>query len=65
MQQMHVTITDDRWPKLTIVIKRDTDRGPVVSQESFQYDGAYNVFEAALHNHLRPMVEEIIKRRKR
>lgn len=65
MQQMHVTITDDRWPKLTIIIRRETDSGPVVFQESFQYDGAYTQFEAALHNQLRPMVEQIIKRRKR
>jgi hypothetical protein len=63
---MNITITDDKWPKLTMVVNRETVTGDkFVSTDSYQYDLSYTNFEGILHNHLRPMVEELIKRRKR
>ena len=62
---LEVTILDDKWPKLRIVCRRQTSTGETsVTTLEQLYDGAYVMFEAALHNHLRPMVDELIQRRK-
>ncbi len=64
MVKLEVTIDDRLWPKLSMVAKRvNLDGSPVVLTQSILYDQAYNKFEGDLHNMLRPMVEQLIKRR--
>lgn len=64
MVRLEVAIDDQRWPQLKLVLTRtDLDGQKHVLTNTRQYDGAYNQFENDLHNHLRPMVEQLIKRR--
>lgn len=64
MKKMTVTITDDKWPRLTMVVLRESNEGQVARTDHFMYDGAYNVFEGILHDNLRKLVEEVIRKRK-
>lgn len=60
------SIDDTIWPKLQMSGTRITTIGErVVFTEKQQYDLAYGAFENALHNQLRPAVEEIVKRHQR
>jgi hypothetical protein len=62
---LEVSLMDDKWPKLRIVCRRQTSTGETtITTLDALYDGAYVMFEAQLQNHLRPMVEELIRRRK-
>lgn len=64
MVRMEVAIDDQLWPKLKILITRTGLTGEKSSfSRQFQYDGAYSQFENDLHNHLRPMIDELVKRR--
>jgi hypothetical protein len=66
MAEINITINDSKWPKLTMIVHRRSETGvPTVTTDSYTYDNAYTQFEGILHNHLRPAVEEVIKRRKR
>jgi hypothetical protein len=60
------SIDDTMWPKLSMSGTRITTRGERIAfNEKQQYDLAYGAFENALHNQLRPAVEEVIKRHDR
>jgi hypothetical protein len=64
MVRMEVTIDDRQWPKLSLLINRTGLSGQrTVHTRQFQYDGAYSQFENDLHNQLRPMIDELVKRR--
>jgi hypothetical protein len=64
MVRLEVSIDDTLWPQLKIVLLRTNLDGTKVSFiRKFQYDGAYSQFENDLHNHLRPMVEQLTSRR--
>lgn len=66
MVRMTITIDDSRWPKLRMILNREMmNQPPIVSIDDRQYDLAYDGFEGIIHNHLRPMVEELIQRKKR
>jgi hypothetical protein len=57
------SIDDTMWPKLSLSGTRITTTGERVAfNEKQQYDLAYGAFENAIHNQLRPAVEEIIRR---
>jgi hypothetical protein len=65
MLSMTVTVHDQRWPLVTITVTRESwERGRVVQQQSIQYDISYGKAEEMVHNQLRPLVEEIVKRHK-
>lgn len=65
MLKMTVTIDDQKWPRLTMIVVRETTgQGQVARTDHFMYDGAYNVFEGIIHGQLRPLVEDVIKTRK-
>ena len=65
MLNMNVSINTDRWPLVTVVVTHDSFvRGKVVSTQQVQYDVAYSKAEEMVHNALRPMVTELINRRK-
>lgn len=55
-----ITITDDRWPRLTLVI----NRGGKVRTETHPYDIAASQFEPAVKDTLRLQVEEVINSHK-
>lgn len=63
MVKLEVTIDDSKWPKLTIVAVSQLASGPKTTKLDWLYDTSYSQFENTLHNHLRPMVEEVVKRR--
>lgn len=64
MVRIEIAIDDQQWPKLKMVINRtDVDGQRVALTNSRQYDQAYNQFENDVHNHLRPAVDQLIKRR--
>lgn len=64
MVKLDVAIDDRLWPKLTIVITRtDLNGRKHVQTRTHIYDSAYTQFENDLHNHLRPMVDQLISRR--
>lgn len=66
MVKLEVTIDDQQWPKLKMVgVRTALDGGKSTSTEIILHDQAYNKFEGELHNLLRPMVSELINRRKR
>jgi hypothetical protein len=57
------SIDDTLWPKLSLSGTRFGTTGERTAfSEKQQYDLAYGAFENALHNQLRPAVEEINKR---
>lgn len=59
------TISDARWPQLTLSGNRSGTCGvPAVVTDHQQYDLAYNKAEVMLHNLLRPAVDAIIAKRK-
>jgi hypothetical protein len=60
------SIDDTMWPKLSMSGTRITTVGDrIVFNEKQQYDLAYGAFENAIHNQLRPAVEEINRRHTR
>jgi hypothetical protein len=60
-----ITISDDRWPLLTLIAQRSSLSGaPAVVKQERQYDVAYSEAEVMLHNQLRPAIDELIRRRK-
>lgn len=60
------SVDDTLWPKLQMSGTRITTIGERVAfSEKQQYDLAYGAFENAIHNQLRPAVEEIVKRHQR
>lgn len=60
------SIDDTMWPKLKLSGLRVSTTGERVAFDAKQqYDLAYGAFENAIHNQLRPAVEEILKRRVR
>ena len=62
---LEVTIWDDKWPKLRIVCRRQTTSGEAtITQREILYDQSLAMFETHLTNHLRPMVQELIQKRK-
>jgi hypothetical protein len=64
MVRLEVAIDDVLWPKLKLVlIRTDLDGQKTSLVKQWIYDGAYNQFENDIHNHLRPMVEQLINRR--
>jgi hypothetical protein len=64
MVKLEVSIDDQKWPKLKMTLTRTDINGQKhVLQNERQYDGAYSQFENDLHNHLRPMIEQLVKRR--
>lgn len=64
MVRLELAIDDQQWPKLKMVLTRtDVDGQKHALVKIWVYDGAYNQFENDVHNHLRPMVEQLIKRR--
>lgn len=64
MVRIEVSIDDVQWPKLKMVLVRtDLNGQKHALTKSWIYDGAYNQFENDLHNHLRPIVEQLINRR--
>ena len=63
---MEITVNDVKWPLITVIIIRQSwERGQLMQQSQIQYDLAYGKAEEMAHNHLRPMLEELIKRHKR
>lgn len=65
LNRLQLTIDDTQWPKLHISGSReDSQGGKVAFDQKVFFDQAYLQFENLLHNQLRPLVEEIIKRRK-
>ena len=65
LSRLTITIDDNFWPKLHIAGDRVSSTGDRVAFDEKQtYDLAYTAFENTVHNQLRPLVEEIIRRRK-
>lgn len=63
MLKLEITVHDQMWPQLVITISRQSYRGATqVQQEKKQYDLAYVKAEEMVHNHLRPLVEELIQK---
>lgn len=61
-----VTINDDFWPQVSIVIRgTDANGVPFTRTNKAKYDGAYSQFEGDLHNVLRPVLQSLIDKRKR
>lgn len=66
MLKLEVVIHDQVYPQLVITTSRESfERGLVVQQAKVQYDLCYGKAEEMVHNALRPMVEELIKRHNR
>ena len=66
MLRMEVIVHDQLWPQLTIIVTRQSYRnGQIVQTEKKSYDLSYVKLEEMLHNHARPLVEEIISRHQR
>ena len=64
MTRLEVSIDDQQWPKLKLVVLRmDLNGQKTALTKTVLYDQAYNQFESDLHNQLRPMVEQLINRR--
>lgn len=64
MTKLTVVIDDQKWPKVRMVATREGITGqPTSTVSESTYDTAYTVFENVLHNHLRPMVQEVNDRR--
>jgi hypothetical protein len=64
MVRLEVSIDDTLWPNLRLVVNRTNyDGSKQALTRNVQYDQAYSQFENDLHNHLRPMVDQLIKRR--
>lgn len=65
MLKLEITIHDQLWPMVVITAQRESyANGRLVFQEKVQYDLAYGKAENMVHNQLKPMVEELINRRK-
>jgi hypothetical protein len=66
MLKLEVIIHDSEWPKMVITVNRESyAQGQITTQEKIQYDLCYDKAEVMVHNQLRPMVNELIARRKR
>lgn len=66
LTRLSISIDDTMWPKLHIAGERlHSDGSRSVFDERQQYDLAYGAFENLLHNQLRPLVEDLLKRRNR
>lgn len=64
MVKLIITIDDQRWPHLQASFERhNLDGTKSGTVDKSQYDTAYTVFENAVHNHLRVMVDQLNKRR--
>lgn len=65
MVKLTVIIDDQKWPHLTMVCQiENLDGTKTGTTDRSQYDTAYSVFENVLHNRLRPMLDQLINRRK-
>lgn len=65
MLKLEIVVHDQQWPQVVITTTRESyGQGRVVTQDKVQYDLAYGKAEGMVHNQLKPMVEEIINRRK-
>lgn len=65
LNRIQLTIDDTQWPKLHISgVRENTQGSKTVFDQKVFYDQAYLQFENVLHNQLRPLVEELIQRRK-
>lgn len=66
MLKLEVVIHDQLWPMVVVTTSRQSyGQGSIVQQSKQQYDLAYGKAEEMVHNALRPMVEELIKRHQR
>ena len=66
MLKLEVVVHDQLYPQLVITTSRESfERGMVVQQAKVQYDLGYGKAEEMVHNALRPMIEELIKRHHR
>ena len=66
MLRMEVVVHDQLWPMVVITVTRESfSAGRVVTQSRQQYDLAYGKAEEMVHNALRPMIEELVKRHNR
>ncbi|KKK73295.1 hypothetical protein LCGC14_2895260 [marine sediment metagenome] len=61
MRTFEVTISDERYPDLVLIIHRPGAR-PIVERSS--YDVAFTKFEVHLKNALQSILQEILRRRK-
>lgn len=65
LTRLTLTIDDNHWPKLHIAGARESTQGEKFAfDQKVLYDQAYLQFENLLHNQLRPLVDEIIRRRR-
>lgn len=65
LTRITLTIDDTSWPKLHIAGLREGTQGDKVTfDQKIIFDQAYLQFENLLHNQLRPLVDELIRRRK-
>lgn len=65
MAKLEIEIFDDLWPKLRLVGMIKFDNGQRTPfDEKVNYDQAYMKFEGTLHNMLRPLINNVIDRRK-
>jgi hypothetical protein len=65
LTRITLAIDDQSWPKLHISGERVGATGNRTAfEQKVQYDQAYMQFENLVHNQLRPVVTEIIERRK-
>jgi hypothetical protein len=66
MLKMEINIHDELWPQIVLTVTRESYRnGKIVQQEKKTYDLAYGKLEEMLHNHARPMVQELLDRHQR
>ena len=66
MLKLEVMIHDEMWPLVVMTVSRESFRtGKVVQQEKKPYDQVYIKLEEMLHNHARPMVQELLDRHQR
>lgn len=65
MAKLEIEIFDDLWPKLRLVGTIRHNNGQSTHfDEKVLYDQAYSKFEGTLHNMLRPLINNVIDRRK-
>jgi hypothetical protein len=62
--QMTIEVDDEKWPRIRMIVTRKDESGQVhVTKHEQQFDTAYTAFEPHVHNHLAPLVEDVINRR--
>lgn len=66
MAEITITINDNSWPKLQMVVKAiDAFGKPILLETKQTYDLAYGNFENAIHNVLKPVVDSVVQSKKR